>query len=85
MKTTVELSDQLLNQIRTLARQEGSSLRQLMEEGLQRTLEARQQAARPSVRFPVFGGSGLTEEFEGAGWERIRDEIYPAKSGRRES
>lgn len=85
MKTTVELPDQLLSQIRVLARQESSSLRQLMVEGLQRTLAARQQPAKPSLRFPVFGGSGLTEEFEGTGWERIRDEIYPVKSGRRES
>lgn len=85
MKTTVELPDQLLDQIRKLARREGSSLRQLMEEGLQRTLEARRQPERGSIRFPVFGGSGLTEEFDGAGWERLRDEIYPAESGRRES
>jgi hypothetical protein len=85
MKTTIELPDQLLDQIRILARQEGSSLRQLMEEGLQRTLAARQQPARAPIRFPVFGGSGLTEEFEGAGWERMRDEIYPAGPGQRES
>jgi len=26
--------------------------------------------------FPTYGGSGLTDEFEGAPWTRIRDEIY---------
>jgi len=85
MKTTIELPDQLLSQIRILARQEGSSLRQLMEEGLQRALEARQRPVHAPIRFPVFGGSGLSDEFEGAGWERIRDEIYPAGSKWRES
>lgn len=76
VKTTVELSDELLSQVRALARSEGTTLRKLMEEGLQRAWDAR-QAGRPApLDFPVYGTSGLTREFEGAGWERIREEIY---------
>lgn len=76
MKTTIELPDDLLEQARRVARQEGGTLRALIEEGLQRSLEARRQAVCRKLDFPSFGGSGLTQEFQGASWSRIRDEIY---------
>ena len=76
MKTTVELPDELIKQARRVARQEGASLRALVEEGLQRSLEARRQAARRRLDFPSYGGSGLTDEFQNAPWVRFRDEIY---------
>ncbi len=76
MKTTIEIPDELIKQARRVAQQEGASLRALVEEGLQRSLEARRQAARRQLDFPSFGGSGLTEEFQSASWSRIRDEIY---------
>mgnify|MGYP000025308269 CR=1 FL=1 len=61
---------------RRVAQQEGATLRALVEEGLQRSLEARRQAARRQLDFPSYGGNGLTDEFQGAPWSRIRDEIY---------
>jgi len=76
MKTTVELADELIEQARRVARQEGATLRALVEEGLQRSLEARRQAVCRQLDFPSYGGSGLSEEFQGAPWSRIRDEIY---------
>lgn len=76
MKTTIELPDELVDQARRVAKQEGATLRALVEEGLQRSLEARRQAVRRKLDFPSYGGSGLTDEFQGAPWGRIRDEIY---------
>ncbi|MDE2907502.1 MAG: DUF2191 domain-containing protein [Acidobacteriota bacterium] len=76
MKTTIELPDELLEQVRGVARREGTTLRGLVEEGLQRSLEARRRAVRRHLDFPSFGGSGLTAEFQGASWGRIRDEVY---------
>lgn len=76
MKTTIELPDELVEQARRLAREEGATLRSLVEEGLQRSLEARRQPARRKFDFPSFGGSGLNDEFQGVPWSRIRDEIY---------
>lgn len=76
MKTTIELPDELVEQARRVARQEGGTLRALVEEGLQRSLEARRRAVARTLDFPTFGGSGLTDEFQGAAWSRIRDEIY---------
>ncbi|MCY3813116.1 MAG: DUF2191 domain-containing protein [Gammaproteobacteria bacterium] len=76
MKTTIELPDALLEQVRGVARREGTTLRGLVEEGLQRSLEARRKAVQRNLDFPTYGGSGLTTEFEGAAWNRLRDEIY---------
>lgn len=76
MKTTIELPDELIEQARRLAREEGATLRALVEEGLQRSLEARRRAVRHKLDFPSYGGSGLTDEFQGVPWSRIRDEIY---------
>jgi hypothetical protein len=76
MKTTIELPDELIKQARRVAQQEGATLRALVEEGLQRSLEARRQARCRQLDFPSYGGTGLTEEFQGAPWSRIRDEIY---------
>ncbi len=76
MKTTIELPDALIEQARRVAQGEGATLRALVEEGLQRSLEARRRAPRRQLDFPSYGGSGLTEEFQGAPWSRIRDEIY---------
>lgn len=76
MKTTIELPDELVEQARRVAKHEGASLRALVVEGLQRSLEARRQAVRRQLDFPSYGGSGLTDEFQGAPWSRIRDEIY---------
>ena len=76
MKTAMELPDELLEQVRNIARREGTTLRGLVEEGLQRSLGARRRAVRPHLDFPVYGGSGLTPEFQGAPWRAIRDETY---------
>jgi len=76
MKTTIELPDELLEQVRRVARREGATLRGLVEEGLQRSLEARRRKVRRRLDFPVYGGSGLTTEFQNAPWNRIKDEIY---------
>ena len=76
MKTTIELPDELVEQARGVARQEGATLRALVVEGLQRCLEARRGTVRRTLDFPTYGGSGLTREFLGAPWNRFRDEVY---------
>lgn len=61
MKTTIELPDELIAQVREVAREEGTTMRELMIEGLQRTLERRRAATRADFVFPTFAGSGLAE------------------------
>ena len=76
MKTTIELPDELLEQVRGVARREGTTLRRLVEEGLQRSLEARRKAVQGELDFPSYGGSGLTTDFERTPWWRLRGELY---------
>jgi predicted transcriptional regulator len=77
VKTTIEVQDDLLERAKRVARREGTTLRVLIEEGIRLALKTRQRrtAAAP-FRMRTFEGEGLTPEFSGAGWERIRDEIY---------
>ena len=76
MKTMIDLPGELPEQVRGVARREGTTLRGLVEEGLQRSLEARRKAVRRNLDFPSYGGSGLTTELAGARWNRLRDEIH---------
>jgi len=83
MKTTIELSDDLLERTRSTARREGTTLRALVEEGLHLALRARAPRRRQE-RFSVqpFQGDGLTAEFADASWPQIRDEIHGVTAAR---
>ena len=76
MKTTLDISDNLLNRARGLARKEKTTLKELAEEGLREVLAKR--SARPAHRVKpvVVNGQGLSAEFRGKSWAEIRDEIY---------
>ena len=81
MKTTIDVADDLFERLRAIARRDGESMRTVIEEGLRMALAAR-EARAPAARFamPTFGGTGaaagLTPEFDGASWERVRDAIH---------
>ena len=82
MKTTVEISDTLLDEARKLASQEGTTLRALIEQGLRRVLtERRRQLAVFRLRKASFKGTGLQPDVAGAAWERIREMVYEDRGG----
>ena len=78
MKTTIELPDDLLERGKAVARRENSTLKALIEEGLRLALRERTRSRKRAAPFAVqpFQGDGLSPDFAGAGWEKIRDEIY---------
>lgn len=76
VKTTIEISDSLLAQVKELARRQKVTLRSLVEAGLRRVLEERLKPTRHRVVPVTFRGEGLSQEFQGAGWQRIRDAAY---------
>ena len=61
MKTTIELPDDLVAQVREVAREERTTMRELMIEGLRHALERRQTTSRREFVFPTYNGSGLAE------------------------
>jgi hypothetical protein len=81
MKTTVEISDALLAEVRRLAVEEGTTLRALIEAGLRQVLEGRQQAGTFHLVDASYGGNGLRPEFQHGGWPAIREAAYEDHGG----
>ena len=76
MKTTIEINDSLLKRARSVSQREGTTLRALVEQGLQHVLGATSHRNAPSaVESLVFdGASGFTEAFADASWSKIKEE-----------
>jgi hypothetical protein len=76
MKTTVDLTDQLLRDAQELARREGTTLKALIEAGLRAVLTQRADAPLFTLDDASVGGRGLQPAFRDAGWELLRDASY---------
>ena len=76
MKTTIDIADSILTQIKELARKEKTSIKELTEEGLQIVLSNHHRRKPVRLNPVVFSGEGLSPEFEGKSWAEIRDETY---------
>lgn len=73
MKTSVNISDALLVEVRRVALREGRSLRALIEEGLRLVIGARRlRHGRFTLRSASFGGEGLQPDIAAGSWEEIR-------------
>ena len=76
MKTTVEIPDALLREVRKLATRQGVTLRTLIERGLQHVVADSRSGASFRLRRASFKGRGLQPEFRDASWNRLRDAAY---------
>jgi hypothetical protein len=76
MKTTVDLPDELLLEARRVARQEHTTLRSLLEEGLRAVIARHHEAGQFALRDASVSGNGLHPEFREAGWAEIREASY---------
>jgi hypothetical protein len=81
MKTTVEISDALLEEAKKLAARQGTTVRALIEEGLRRVVAERRRPGAFRLRKATFKGNGLQPQAVGAPWERIRDLAYEGRGG----
>ncbi|HJU62033.1 MAG TPA: type II toxin-antitoxin system VapB family antitoxin [Candidatus Binatia bacterium] len=79
MKTTIEISDSLLEEARKLAAKEGTTVRAFVEQGLRRIVAERKSRGVFKLRKASFGGNGLHPGAAGARWEQIRDVIYEGR------
>ena len=66
MKTTVEISDALLREVRDLAAREGVTLRTLVERGLHRIVAETKHSAPFKLRRATYKGKGQQTELVGA-------------------
>ncbi len=76
MKTTVEISDALLDRARRRAREVGKPMRALIEEGLRLVLA--EESSRPAFRLEdrSIGDPDAPNPLETFSWQDLRDEIY---------
>ena len=79
MKTTVEISDALLEAAKKVAAYEGTTLRELIEAGLRQTLAHRKKPGKFKLRKGSFRGKGLQAALRGATWDRLRDMSYEGR------
>ncbi|MBC7378465.1 MAG: DUF2191 domain-containing protein [Burkholderiaceae bacterium] len=81
MKTTLDISDALLEQAKAVATREGVTLSSLVEQGLQTVLASRHAANLFKLRDASVKGTGLNPEFSDADadWATVRDMIYEGR------
>ena len=81
MKTTIELSDALLQSSKALAQQRKTTLRALMEEGLKRVLADSQRKAGPAFKLQdarVRGGKVLINDTQH--WRELEADYVGARA-----
>jgi CRISPR/Cas system-associated protein Csm6 len=79
MKTTIEISDSLLEEARKLAAKEGTTVRAFVEQGLRRIVAERKSRGVFKLRKASFAGNGLQPGAAGTTWEQIREVIYEGR------
>jgi len=79
VKTTVEISDSLLDQARHVASQEHTTVRALVEEGLRRIIAERKRRKPFKLRKVSFRGNGLQPRIASGSWQQIRDAAYDGR------
>ncbi len=81
MKTTIEISDSLLREVRKLAACEGVTLRTLVERALHRVVAEGKHGARFKLRRASFKGKELQAELPERSWDKQRDRVYEGRGG----
>jgi len=81
MKTTIEISDSLLDEAKKLAAKEGTTVRAFVEQGLRKVVAERKSRGVFRLRKAAFKGKGIQPGIEDATWERIRETIYQGRGG----
>lgn len=75
MKTTLDIADDLLLRTKKVAKQQGVTVRSLVEKGLVLALE-QNTPKKTQVKPVTFLGKGRQKTVETASWETLRDVIY---------
>jgi Bacterial antitoxin of type II TA system, VapB len=77
MKTTLDIADPLLREAKQLAARDGTTLRALVEQGLEKVVAERKRPEKTREwTIKPFHGQGLTDEFKNVGWAKIRNAAY---------
>jgi hypothetical protein len=81
MRTSIDMPEALLAKAKEVARQRGTTLRELVLEGLRSVLDKQARAPRFRLRDASFGKGGLVEGLDETDWEKIREISYEGRGG----
>ena len=82
MKTTIELSDAVLEKVKELARENRTTMRQIFESALRQYIRSREdELAGYEYRSCSFKGEGVREGIQEGQWETVRSFIYEGRGG----
>jgi hypothetical protein len=82
MKTTLDIADPLLKEAKAVARSEGTTLRALVERGLQLVLSGRRSSRRSfKLQDASVNGHGLHPDAVGHSWDVLRARSYEGRGG----
>jgi hypothetical protein len=81
MKTTIDIPDPVLDEVRKLAEREGTTVKALVERGLRRVLTDDRKRSAFILRKASFKGKGLRPELENVSWDRVRELAYEGRGG----
>lgn len=79
MKTTLDISDNILLRAKHVARLKHRTLKSLTEEGLVKVIESLESEKTVDIKPVTFKGQGLSCEFAGKSWVDIRDAAYEGR------
>ena len=81
MKTTVHIPDGLFADIQEIASREKTTLKALVQDGLQQVVANRKRRKPFRLRDASIAGTGLRPEMEGASWDAMLEKIYEGRGG----
>ena len=76
MKTTIEIADDVLTRAKRQARQEGKTLREVVERALRQQLAAPDAHGSFRLKRHAFKGKGRHPGVEEGDWNTVRDLVY---------
>jgi len=79
MKTTIEVSDALMLEAKGLAKAHNTTLRALIEQGLEQVLRDLREPKPYKMRDFSVSGEGLQPGQELLSWAEVRDMIYEGR------
>lgn len=82
MKTTIEINDVLINQLKQNAHKKNTTMKELMEQAIMLYLDQQKKSAvQYEFKKSTFKGNGVCEGVEEGAWEKIRSKIYEGRGG----
>ena len=79
MKTTIEVSDALMIEAKTLAQAHNTTLRALIEQGLEKVVRDLRQLKVFKLEDGSVSGLGLQPGQEALTWNEVRDMVYEGR------